>query len=48
MAQDKTLFFIGIILVGVGKAKKYGFVRRAQKYILIDDALYIRGVDLVL
>ena len=48
LAQEEQFLLTSIIPVGVQKAKKYGFVRRSWKYILIDDALYIRAMDLVL
>ena len=48
LAQEEQSLLTSIILVGVEKAKKYGFVIRAWKYILIDDALYMRGANLVL
>ena len=37
-----------IILAIIEKANKYGFVRRATKYKIISDTLYVKGAHLVL
>ena len=48
MAKDKEFLLTDLISKEVEKSKKYGSVRRASKYRLIGDVLYMKGVDLVL
>ena len=48
LAKEEEFLLTGIIPSNVEKAKRYGFVRRASKYTLIGDVLYMRGADLVL
>ncbi|WP_447383769.1 hypothetical protein, partial [Streptococcus pneumoniae] len=48
MAQEEEFLLTGIIPKDIEKSKKYGFVRRASKYKLIGDVLYMKGADLVL
>ncbi|MCO5606023.1 hypothetical protein L7F22_060210 [Adiantum nelumboides] len=48
LAQEEEFLLKGIIPKDIQKSKKYGFVRRASKYKLIGDVLYMKGTDLVL
>ena len=48
LAQEEEFLLTGIIPKTIEKAKKYGFVRRACKYMLIGDILYMQGADHVL
>ena len=48
LAQEEEFLLTGIIPEDIQKSKKYGFVRRASKYKLIGDVLYMKGADLVL
>ena len=48
LALEEEFLLTGIIPKVIEKAKKYGFVRRACKYKLIGDTLYMKGADLVL
>ena len=48
LAQEEELLLRGVIPKDVEKPKKYGFVRRACKYKLIGDVLYMLGADLVM
>ena len=48
LAQEEEVLLTGIIPKTIEKSKKYGFVRRASKYKLIADVLYMQGADLVL
>ena len=48
LAKEEEFLLTGIIPQAIGKTKKYGFVRRASKYKLIGDVLYMQGADLVL
>ena len=48
MAQEEEFLLTGIFPEGIEKAKKYNFVRRASRYKMIGDVLYMRGADLVL
>ena len=48
LAQEEEFLLTGLIPQEIEKSKKYGFVRRASKYKLIGDVLYMQGADLVL
>ena len=48
LAKEEEFLLTGIIPKDFEKSKKYGFVRRASKYKLIGDTLYMQGADLVL
>ena len=45
---EQEFLLTGIILAMIEREKKYGFGRRATKYKLIGDTLYMKGADLVL
>ena len=45
---EEEFLLTWVIPVVIEKSKKYGFVRRATKYKLIGDTLYMKGADLVL
>ena len=45
---EEEFLLIAIIPTVIKKAKKYRFVRKATKYKLIGDTLYMKGADLVL
>ena len=48
LSKEENFLLTGIIPGDVEKHKKYGFVRRSKKYMLMDDVLYMRGADCVL
>ena len=48
LTQEEEFLLTGVIPNVIEKAKRYGFVRRASKYKLIGDILYMLGADLVL
>ena len=48
LALEEEFLLTGVIPKVIEKAKKYGFLRRAYKYKLIGDTLYMKGADLVL
>ncbi|RXY01668.1 hypothetical protein DD576_30370, partial [Klebsiella pneumoniae] len=48
LAQEEEFLLTGIIPKEIQKSKKYGFVRRAYRYKLIGDVLYMKGADIVL
>ena len=48
LALEEEFLLTGVIPKVIEKVKKYGFVRRACKYKLIGDTLYMQGADLVL
>ena len=48
LALEEEFLLTGVIPKVIEKAKKYGFVRRACKYKLIGDTLYMKGANLVL
>ena len=48
LALEEEFLLTGLVPKTLDKAKKYGFIRRAYKYKLIGDTLYMQGADLVL
>ena len=48
LAKEEEFLLTGVVPKTLNKAKKYGFIRRARKYKLIGDTLYMKGADLVL
>lgn len=48
LAQEEEFLLTGLIPQGIEKSKRYSFVRRACRYKLIGDVLYMQGADLVL
>ncbi|MCO5586261.1 hypothetical protein L7F22_040200 [Adiantum nelumboides] len=48
LAHEEEFLLTGVVPKDIEKPKKYGFLRRAYKYKLIGDILYMLGVDLVL
>ena len=48
LALEEEFLLTGLVPKTFDKAKKYGFIRRAYKYKLIGDTLYMQGDDLVL
>ena len=48
LALEEEFLLKGLVPKTLDKAKKYGFIRRACKYKLIGDTLYMQGADSVL
>ncbi|MCO5584219.1 hypothetical protein L7F22_038143 [Adiantum nelumboides] len=48
LAREEEFLLTGVVPKDIEKPKKYGFLRRAYKYKLIGDVLYMLGADLVL
>ncbi|MCO5614358.1 hypothetical protein L7F22_068637 [Adiantum nelumboides] len=48
LAREEEFLLTGVVPKDIEKPNKYGFLRRAYKYKLIGDVLYMLGVDLVL
>ncbi|MCO5584216.1 hypothetical protein L7F22_038140 [Adiantum nelumboides] len=47
LAHEEEFLLPGVVSNDIEKPKKYGFLRRAYKYKLIGDVLYMLGADLV-
>ncbi|MCO5584209.1 hypothetical protein L7F22_038132 [Adiantum nelumboides] len=48
LAREEEFLLTGVVPKDIEKPKKYGFLRRAYKYKLIEDVLYMLGANLVL
>ncbi|MCO5584218.1 hypothetical protein L7F22_038142 [Adiantum nelumboides] len=48
LAHEEEFLLPGVVSNDIEKPNKYGFLRRAYKYKLIGDVLYMLGADLVL
>ncbi|MCO5554568.1 hypothetical protein L7F22_008098 [Adiantum nelumboides] len=48
LAREEEFLLTGVVPKDIEKPKKYGFLRRAYKYKLIGDVLYMLGADMVL
>ncbi|MCO5577623.1 hypothetical protein L7F22_031454 [Adiantum nelumboides] len=48
LAREEEFLLTRVVPKDIEKPKKYGFLRRAYKYKLIGDVLYMLGADLVL
>ena len=48
LEKEEKFLLTGQIPEEVEKLKKYGFVRKANRYTLIGDVLYMQGADLIL
>ncbi|MCO5563406.1 hypothetical protein L7F22_017048 [Adiantum nelumboides] len=47
--EKKEVFFqTGLLPAKLEKSKKYAFLRRAKRYMLVGDSLYMKGADLVM
>ncbi len=48
LAKEETYLLTGTLPLDIASSKKYGFIRRAHKYVLIGDILFMRGTDMIL
>ena len=46
--QEEMYLLQGRLPEGMDKSKKYGFLRRASKFMMLDDILFMKGSDMVL
>ena len=48
LSKEVDFLLTGVIPVDLPSSKKYAFFRRARKYKMLEDVLYMKGNDLVL
>ncbi|MCO5586148.1 hypothetical protein L7F22_040087 [Adiantum nelumboides] len=48
LEKEEGFLQIGLLPTELEKSKKYAFLRRAKRYMLVGDSLYMKGVDLVM
>ncbi|MCO5591085.1 hypothetical protein L7F22_045062 [Adiantum nelumboides] len=48
LERDEGFLQIGLLPTELEKSKKYAFLRRAKRYMLVGDSLYMKGADLVM
>ncbi|MCO5598101.1 hypothetical protein L7F22_052192 [Adiantum nelumboides] len=48
LEREEGFLQTGLLPAELEKSKKYAFLRRAKKYMLVGDSLYMKGADLVM
>ncbi|MCO5577970.1 hypothetical protein L7F22_031807 [Adiantum nelumboides] len=48
LSKEVDFLLTGLLPEGLLSSKKYAFMRRARKYKMLDDVLYMKGSDLIL
>ncbi|MCO5600179.1 hypothetical protein L7F22_054287 [Adiantum nelumboides] len=48
LEREEGFLQIGLLPAELEKSKKYAFLRRAKRYMLVGDSLYMKGADLLM